>query len=547
MAYFSLHAYDADVWVPQFRGLNQAEIDLNPDMRFASEAENVETPLGVLQPQAAMDVTNGPVDSLGNSPKVETLAVLHRRWFTGSGSKNWYICAAGGKLYYKQEGNSGGWIQIPMPVGIDSFQSNVWSCVAYEDSSGGTTVDVLLMTNAHDGMIMVTPPDRPFTWAEVESTYTWNSIAAKTWDEVLSPQWSISAVETRTDPTDPDEPQKKFGVIERFGDRIFGTGVPGNPDSIFYSQLRDPTDWTQDNVYPDKSAGQIDQPSWDGDQFYGLGRFGDQLVAIKNNKVWRVYGTSPGTFVFNEQFGGGTEYFNTIAIEGEKLFMAGENGVMVYDGMDTVPYAQEQIKQIWATVNKSALDQMCAAMYNKRYYLAFPTGNSVVNNAMLVIDLTEKTILYYKNTFIESFLPANNILYATSSTLPGRILKVNYDSWALKAACGAPTKWVTPWMDFGYKRIVKGGVDFYFLPEVQENEVAFTISFQTEKKTKTKQYVCYPLSDAEKALGREHRMKRLHFSGTGRRFRIVIETASGVTDPWRLVGGLHLVVETDPD
>ena len=33
----------------------------------------------------------------------------------------------------------------------------------------------------------------------------------------------------------------------------------------------------------------------------------------------------------------------------------------------------------------------------------------------------------------------------------------------------------------------------------------------------------------------EIRMKRLHFGGTGRRFRIIIETASGVTAPWRLI------------
>ena len=102
-------------------------------------------------------------------------------------------------------------------------------------------------------------------------------------------------------------------------------------------------------------------------------------------------------------------------------------------------------------------------------------------------------------------------------------------------------------MDFGYKRIQKGGFDLYFIPEVQEEEVTFTISIQTEKKKKTKQYVCQPLSEAQKAIDREHRMKRLHFGGSGRKFRIIIETAEGVTAPWRLIGGLQLVVETDPD
>ena len=44
MSYFSLHAYDADVWIREFRGLNQADPSMNPDIRFATEATNVETP-----------------------------------------------------------------------------------------------------------------------------------------------------------------------------------------------------------------------------------------------------------------------------------------------------------------------------------------------------------------------------------------------------------------------------------------------------------------------------------------------------------------------
>jgi hypothetical protein len=46
---------------------------------------------------------------------------------------------------------------------------------------------------------------------------------------------------------------------------------------------------------------------------------------------------------------------------------------------------------------------------------------------------------------------------------------------------------------------------------------------------------------------RSHKPKRLHFGGSGRRFRIIIEAEEGVTDPWRLIGGIQIVVETDPD
>ena len=553
MAFVSMHAYDADVWVPQFRGLNQADIGLNPDLRFAAVAENVETINGVLQPQAANTfLTNGNAPSAWETNRVETLAVFHRRWYSGEGSKDWYVCCAGGKFYHKQANAPDmGWEEIPMPEDFESdhFECSLWSWVTYETNDNNGTIDVLIVSNAKDGMFMIIPPDHYAQWSDIDD-YDWDHYSSDTWFDVRdAAQWEIAPVDTRADPTDDDEPQKKFGVIERYGERIWGTAVEDEPDTLYYSRAYAADDWSASGPDEDPSVGggEIKQPSWDGDQFYALKRFGDQLLAFKKNKIWRVLGLSPGEYTFHEQYGKGTEYFSTIAVNGERVFMAGREGALVYDGMDTTPYAKEQINQIWKTVNTEVLDQMCAAMFEQRYYLAFPVGESTVNNAVLVYDMKEGTILYYPGTQIESFLPADDKLYATSSSLPGKILQINRDSWALSSASGKATRWVTPWIDFGYKRIQKGGFDFYFLPEVKENPVTFTVSIQTEKKLKAKQYTCQPLSSAQLALGKEHRVKRMHFGGSGRKFRIIIETEAGVTDPWRLIGGIQIVAETDPD
>ena len=72
MAYYTLHAYDADVWIPMFTGLRQAE-DTASDLRFAAQAENVETPRGVLQPMAAPEILSDEFDA-----KIGTLARFHR-------------------------------------------------------------------------------------------------------------------------------------------------------------------------------------------------------------------------------------------------------------------------------------------------------------------------------------------------------------------------------------------------------------------------------------------------------------------------------------
>lgn len=515
MAYYSLHAYDADVFLHSFMGLAQAGDGVNTDVRYAMEAQNVETPYGVLQPQAEPEVLE-----TGFASRIETMARLHRRWYTGAGSKDWLFVATGGKIYYKQEGASGEWTQLPFPTGVSSFASNVWSWASYEINPEGSTspVDVLLMSNAQDGMIIIKPP-----YTATQSNQNWRS----------------DAVDTNG---------KKFGVIERYAERIWGGAIAEDPDMLMYSWAFDPERWDAidpedpeyEGLQPEDGAGDIQQPSWDGDSFTALRAFGNQLIAFKKNRVWRILGTDPGEYTFKEQYGGGTPFPNTIAVDVERIFMAEKDGMNLYDGLSVTPYKRENIEKLWATVNKGAIDQMCGILYKEKYYLSIPVGRSEVNNDLLIFNLRDDTILYYTDMYIESFLSTDEHLYATSSSLPGKILEIPYDSWENKST-GKRTKWVTPWMDFERKSIKKGGFEIYFTPEVRKFPVTFRFSVQTEKKTKSKNVTVQPTIAKVK-------QKRVRFGGTGRRFRVIIETL-GISpgSQWRLTGGIQMVVETDPD
>ena len=542
MAYYSLHAYDADVWVPAFLGLRQQDESLNTDVRFATDVLNVETPNGVLQPHAAPEIIEDGNNSF-EEHKVETIADFYRRWYDGPGSKHWLIAAANGDIYYRQDGGYR-WEKIERPQSVDPYQSNVWSWCTYETSIQGVDhpIDVLLMSNAKDGMIKITPPDRPTIWDDVNE-YTWGDLndesTGKTWGELKTEAWNIEAVNTG---------DYKFGVIERHAERIWGGALPDDPDMLVYSKPYDPEDWTADQSIPADGAGTIQQPSWDGDSFTALRSFGDQLIAFKEHRVWRVISSydTDVPFEMKEQFGGGAPFFNTIAVDVERIYFADVNGLSVYDGMSVTPFQRKLIEPLWRQINRSAMDQMCGVLFNNKYYLSVPMGNSTVNNALIVVNMEENTILYYDDLKIESLLSTPEVVYATSSDLPGKVLKLGYNSWVLGKAGGGKTKWVSPWMDFGYKKIQKGGFDLYFTPEVQTEAVTLNISIQTEKKTKSKTYTIVPLTEKELATNKEYRNKKLHFGGAGRRFRIIIETNGG-TAPWRLIGGLHLVVETDPD
>lgn len=545
MAYYTLHAYDADVRIPFFNGIRQ-DSEIATDLRYAMEAENVETHDGVLQPEAGMTYMKGEFED-----KVETIARFHRRWYDGGGTNEWLVCAAGGKVYCRQANDNIGWIQILMPENMGTFQSNVWSWVTYETNVQNIDhpVDVLLMSNAKDGMYMVIPPDRPTIWGDLytspnDTGFTWAEIKEMTWEGVYTEKWHMVQIATRG---------KKFGVIERHKERVWGAAIDGEPDMLMYSAVYDPSDWRiysenpdtedpyQNEGQPEDGSGDILQPSWDGDKFTALKAFGDQLIAFKGNRVWRVMGVSPGEYTFTEQYGGGTNYPNTVAVDVDRIFMAERDGLSIYDGMTVSPFNRPFIEKFWRTINQSAMDQMCAAMFKHRYYLSVPTGKSPVNNALLVYNTEDNSFLVYTNTFIESLMPAGDILYATTSTEPGKVFELNYNSWETELSSGKHARWETPWMDFNFKTIAKGGYEVYFNPEVKGMPVTFRFTIQTEKKSKSKDVTIQPTTFQSK-------QKRVRFGGTSRRFKLIIEVLPHPQSTvWRLVGGVHMVVETDPD
>ena len=498
----SLNTYDATVTIPQFLGLNQYGDEIGGDNRYSPDAVNVETIGGVLQPVAACEELTPQLDH-----PIETLAILYRRW-TSSPDKEIMIAASDGRLYYMPVGGTA-WTQLQMPTGVTGFASNVWSYASYEINPEGSTapVDVLLISNASDGMFMV-----------------------------RGDNLTVEAVET----------PKKFGVIARYAERIWGGAIPEDPDMLVYSAPFDPTDWEANVDIPEDGAGDIQQPSWDGDSFTALKQFGSQLIAFKKTRVWRVLGTDPGEYAFKEQYGGGAPYEKTIAIDTERILMLTDQGIVVYDGLAVNPYYQETCKDFFAAMNKDALNKASACLWRDKYYLTVPMGNSVINNAVLIFNTAERTWLYRTDVSVERFLPSEDCLYFTSSTTPGKVWKWHEDAWTYGSATTAPIKWVTPWMDFGRKDIVKGGHELYVLVEVQNAPVTLQFSIQSEKKKKTKKYTVKPLTSQQEAKNRSIKQKRIHFGGSGRRFRLIIE-ADANQPVWRIQSGLLLKSEIDPD
>jgi hypothetical protein len=491
-----MNVYDADLRIPEFTGIMQYGGGINADPRTASEAVNVETAGGVLQPAGACICLTPAVPNT-----IETLACLYRRWYTGPDDRNVFIAAAGGQLYFMIAGSSA-WTRLNLPADWAGagYTSNVWSFAAYEINPEGSTdpVDVLLLSNAKDGMVYI-----------------------------RGDSLTVGTVPT----------PKKFGVIARYAERIWGGGIPDDPDTLVYSAPFDPLNWEADPDIPEDGAGDVMQPSWDGDSFHALMPLGSQLIAFKKNRIWRIMNTDPSEYVFKEQYGGGTAYFNTIAVQGERILMLGEEGIMQYDGLTAIPYYQEYCKDIYASMNKSALAQACACIYHDVYYCALPTGTDGYNNVVLMYHTKENTWLLRNDVCVETFLPTDDKLYFTSHDTPGRIWEWGADAWLSGVAAGN-TNWVGQWQDFNQKTVRKGGFELFLTLEAKAaGSLTLTIETENKIKRKTLEYAA--------AAGLKTKQRRIRFGGSGRRFRLIIESEG--TAAWRIVGGIQIRTELDAD
>lgn len=485
MAYVTLNAYDARLKIPEFVGLMQFGDMVNADPRYSPNAKNADVKGGVLQPFPSTDVKTPTLQS-----PIMTIARLHRRW--NAENKDILVAASGGQLYYMlPDGDE--WTLIPNVTTGASYLCNEWSTVTYEiNDAGSDPIDVLIMSNAKDGMLYVRGDN-------------------------------MTAVKVET--------PKKFGVIARYAERIWGGAIDNDPDMLVYSAPYAPMDWEANTSIPEDGAGDVQQPSWDGDSFTALTAFGSQLIAFKKHRVWRVLGTDPGEYVFKEQYGGGATYAQTVCVDVNRILMLNKDGISVYDGADVTPYHTQYAYGVYKRINFGYADKACAVKWKNYYMVAVPIDGSTINNAVIILNTDYNSFMLRTGINVEAFLDIEERLFFTSSTSPGQVCEWYDDAFAHEECVGM--EWLTPWFDFGYKNITKSAFEVYM---TVEGTGAISVTVQTETKTKTKEF-----SVADNA----GKQKRLNFALKGRRFRLKISSAS--TTPWKITGGIEVNAEIDKD
>jgi hypothetical protein len=470
--------YETSANIVQFQGLMQNGDGRNLNMNYAVDAVNCDTTGGSLAP------TKKGTQLAGSLPApIGTLARLYRRFPPTGGESEVLVAAAGTKLYAR-EMSATEWTEV-----YSGITSDKMDFVSYEvnDVTLGT-IDVLLLTSAADGMFCVYGNDL-----------------------------HVAAVTT----------PYKFGILTRHTERIWGSGIDDRPDLLVYSAPYDPFDWAANVEIPEDGSGEISQPSWDGDSFVALRTFGDQLLAFKSTRVWRILGTDPGSYIMKEQYGGGAIVENSVVVYTSIAFMLGHSGIMVYDGLSVNRFRQQQIKDVIARLNLQYVDKAYAGMWGSKYCLAVPLGTSTINNAIIIYDTEERTFNVMEGVNVKAFLTVGEDLYYTTDTTPGTV-------WKMGEGDSLPVTWKSGYQQMGGKNTVKSSFVVYLTLQ-SDNVISFSVTIRTEKKEKTKVVL---LSSTEK-------LRRLNIGNSGR--WVQVELSTDTIKPWKLIGGVQIDMEIDHD
>lgn len=488
--------YEGVFSIPTPKGIYQAAGDTNVSTDYAYHAVNIRTERGLL---ATSHGIGRAFPSLG--APIGTLERFYRR--NRPDDPEIFVAAAGGAIYTYTLGTEG-WVKQ-----AEGFISDSWSSVTYETVVGDATVDILIMSNADDGMITVYGSDLH--------------------------------VERKALTIGDDFSEVKFAVLGRHAERIWGTGDKAHPDNIFYSRPYDPFNWLGDIATPEVAGGMIQQPTWDGEAFIALKPFGGYLLALKPSTCFEIRGTDPSSFTITEAYGtDGPVNARTICTDRLSMFYLAQGGLGRYDGSSLALLSRDALYETMRMRATEIADKATACVCDHVYYLALGVhekdGDTLIeNNAVIEFDTERGTFMLRKGMRVKDFYSLGGKVYYTMADAPYDVLLYNDES--AQGILDEPMEsvWETPWLDLG-KAYIKRDFALRFTADADEDGVPIEIVVKTERGEKLRVVTLYK--------NRRDYKVRIHNAGLRVKLRL---SSNARAAGWRIYGGVQINYSIDAE
>ncbi len=431
--------------IPVFKGINQTF----PEIAFgyAANAENMDVSDGILR------VTKGTekVNTTAGADAFVSLAVLHKR--TGSVYSDHLLAATADSVYIW---DGSGFILLKSGL------------------SGGVMTYLNYQLDGEDICVLSNGIDTPF--------FTDGSTCT-----------NMTAVPA-------------FKDIALHYERMWGSGVTGYPDRVYYSAAFDPRDFSTLN-----ESGFIELPSFDGGYIIAIETLFDDVVVFKPQSVYRIIGTYPGTYEVSRIHGVvGTIAGKSIVNTGDLVLFLSSDGICAYNGIKAVPFKPGVLDGIYDRINTDAVHNAVGVKWGGKVLFALPLDGAEENNAVLEYDLASDSFMLKTGITVHQFAAADGKLYISDGTPYIKQYGIG-DTFN-----GEPIAafWETPFTDAGDRSVKKYLEHLYAFGK----GTGMTITVTTEHESKQKTIKLNPASS-------DHIKAALQ--GKGVRFKLTFQNVGG--------------------
>ncbi len=190
-------------------------------------------------------------------------------------------------------------------------------------------------------------------------------------------------------------PKAKYGIFWKnymfvCGDaNLSGTDYPSR---VYFSNLADPDTWTTGTDYFDVNIS-------DGQPITGIKTLGELLIIFKRRSYYIMSGSTPADWRISGSVNNlqsvdgaiGCVSHRSIVQVGNDVWFMSDDGMRSVRRNEDASTPQTGIVSAWVdgtmkSMNKSSLDLICATLFNKRVYIAYPTSADTYNTEVLVAD-----------------------------------------------------------------------------------------------------------------------------------------------------------------
>lgn len=496
--------YERKLTIDEFTGIDQSRGSCSNDYGSSPQVKNFicrdgrlytcsgATQYGVAAPASAYESSNGR---------------LFQAFFRDKDGADFskIILALHGR-FYAADLDCGAW--TPIAAG---FVSNDWSAVNYRDED-------------HDWIIFANGVDK-----------------AQYWDGVQEASFPLTPVQGATEESGGTE--LLFSKLTLLNERLWGGVASAYPDRIYWSNTFDAEDWEFNYVdSTNEGGGFIDVATFDGSRIRAIISAFDDVLIFKDKSVHRLSGTYPGEFSLSQVYGAeGTLAPRTVVYNGSRLYFLSSDGLCVYNGTSVASLAEagdRKLKDIWARINPSTVNQACAVMKDSVIYLAVPLDGSAINTHVIEYDVSTGVYSIIELPGVDDWLvlregQKETLLYLDADTVYRYGVGYTFHGDAIDAS------WMSPEITCGSLSSKKSTGRIYMTVDAQSLDVSKTPEIRLTMYTDTKERAkLIPLKNGINRLRKRVKIR-------GRAFRFKIENVNG--NPLSINKGMEIRIEEDFD